>query len=162
MSLLHFLKPKDGLPDSRGALSTSIPSAAIAQANQEVQKAQYQQRKAEAGTAPFYSPRRTYPLCSVALVHKRVPHQQLLPKSRDVHGSPEHSRLFGERVRSRSPPCYYRLILICTCEMCSYFRVKFFSWVLLTHEKKFTRKFVTTKISRYMVVSKMYPLHWFN
>ena len=37
MSLLCFFKPKDGLPDSTGALSTSVPSAAIAQANQEVQ-----------------------------------------------------------------------------------------------------------------------------
>ena len=37
MSLLHFFKPKDGLPDPTGALSTSVPSAAIAQANRKVQ-----------------------------------------------------------------------------------------------------------------------------
>ena len=37
MSLLRFFKPKDGLPDSKGALSTSVPSAAIVQANREVQ-----------------------------------------------------------------------------------------------------------------------------
>ena len=39
MSLLRFFKPKDGLPDPRGTLSTSLTYAAIAQANQEVQKA---------------------------------------------------------------------------------------------------------------------------
>ena len=39
MSILRYFKPKDGLPDPTGALSTSIPSAAIAQANREVQKA---------------------------------------------------------------------------------------------------------------------------
>ena len=37
MSLLHFFKPKYALPDPTGALSTSVPSAAIAQANREVQ-----------------------------------------------------------------------------------------------------------------------------
>ena len=37
MSLLRFFKPEDGLPDLTGALSTSVPSAAIAQANREVQ-----------------------------------------------------------------------------------------------------------------------------
>ena len=37
MSLLRFFKPKDGLPDLTGALSTSVSSAAIAQANREVQ-----------------------------------------------------------------------------------------------------------------------------
>ena len=39
MSLLRFFKPKDGLLDPRGTLSTSVTYAAIAQANQEVQKA---------------------------------------------------------------------------------------------------------------------------
>ena len=39
MSILRYFKPKDGLPDPTGALSTSVPSAAIAQANREVQKA---------------------------------------------------------------------------------------------------------------------------
>ena len=37
MSLLPFFKPEDGLPNLTGALSTSVPSAAIAQANREVQ-----------------------------------------------------------------------------------------------------------------------------
>ena len=45
MSLLRFYKQKDGLPDLRGTLSTSVTYAARAQANQEVQKAIYQQRK---------------------------------------------------------------------------------------------------------------------
>ena len=39
MSILRYFKPKDGLPDPTGALSTSVPSAAIAQANREIQKA---------------------------------------------------------------------------------------------------------------------------
>ena len=39
MSLLCFFKPKDGFPDLRGALFTSVTYAAIVQANQEVQKA---------------------------------------------------------------------------------------------------------------------------
>ena len=37
MSVLRFFKLKDGLPDPTGALSTSVPSADIAQANREVQ-----------------------------------------------------------------------------------------------------------------------------
>ena len=36
MALRRYLQPKDGLPDPRGPLSSSISSAAITQANQEV------------------------------------------------------------------------------------------------------------------------------
>ena len=39
MSLLCLFKQKDGPPDPRGMLSTSVTYAARAQANQEVQKA---------------------------------------------------------------------------------------------------------------------------
>ena len=39
MALLRYLKPRDGLPDPRGALSLSMPSQAIAEANREVQEA---------------------------------------------------------------------------------------------------------------------------
>ena len=39
MSIRSFFKPKDGLPDPNGALSTSLPSQAIALANKEVEKA---------------------------------------------------------------------------------------------------------------------------
>ena len=39
MSLLRFFKQKNGLPDPRGTLSTSVTYTARAQANQEVQKA---------------------------------------------------------------------------------------------------------------------------
>ena len=39
MSVRQYLKPIDGLPDPKGSLSTTIPSAAIASANWEVQKA---------------------------------------------------------------------------------------------------------------------------
>ena len=39
MSLLHFFKPVDGLPDPRGQLSSSLPSVAIVEANKEVLKA---------------------------------------------------------------------------------------------------------------------------
>jgi len=39
MALLKYLKArKDGLPDSKGSLSGTIPSRAIAQVNQEVQQ----------------------------------------------------------------------------------------------------------------------------
>ena len=35
MSIRRYLKPIDGLPDPKGSLSTTIPSAAIASANRE-------------------------------------------------------------------------------------------------------------------------------
>ena len=35
MSIRRYLKPIDGLPDPKGSLSTTIPSAAIASANWE-------------------------------------------------------------------------------------------------------------------------------
>ena len=38
MSIRRYLKPI-GLPDPKGSLSTTIPSATIASANREVQKA---------------------------------------------------------------------------------------------------------------------------
>lgn len=38
MALLKYLKLRDGLPDRRGSLSSSMPSQAIAQANREVQE----------------------------------------------------------------------------------------------------------------------------
>ena len=38
MSIRKFFKPVDGLPDPRGSLSSSMPSAAIASANREVEK----------------------------------------------------------------------------------------------------------------------------
>jgi len=39
MALLRWLQPRNGLPDPRGLLSSSIPSQAIAAANQEVKGA---------------------------------------------------------------------------------------------------------------------------
>ena len=39
MALLTRLKPRNCLPDPRGLLSSSIPSQAIAAANQEVEEA---------------------------------------------------------------------------------------------------------------------------
>ncbi len=38
MSIRSFFKPKDGLPDPKGSLSSSLPSKAIALANREVEK----------------------------------------------------------------------------------------------------------------------------
>ena len=35
MSIRRYLKPIDGLPDTKGSLSTTIPSATIASANRE-------------------------------------------------------------------------------------------------------------------------------
>jgi len=39
MALLRWLQPRNSLPDPRGSLSSSIPSLAIAAANQEVEEA---------------------------------------------------------------------------------------------------------------------------
>ena len=39
MALLRYLNPKDGLPDPKGSLSQSVPSRAIAAANEEVTRA---------------------------------------------------------------------------------------------------------------------------
>ena len=39
MALLKYLKPVDGLPDPKGSLTAAMSSAAIAEANKEVQKA---------------------------------------------------------------------------------------------------------------------------
>ena len=52
MALLRYLKPRDGLPDPRGALSLSMPSQAIAEANREVQEAT---SKAKRGPYKRYS-----------------------------------------------------------------------------------------------------------
>ena len=55
MALLRYLKPRDGLPDPRGSLSSSMPSQAIAQANREVQEA-IQSDKGKRGPYKKYSP----------------------------------------------------------------------------------------------------------
>ena len=55
MALLRWLQPRNGLPDPRGSLSSSIPSQAIAAANREVEAI----RTASSGKrAPYghYSP----------------------------------------------------------------------------------------------------------
>ena len=39
MALLRYLQRKDGLPDPKGSLSSEVPAATIARANQEVQAA---------------------------------------------------------------------------------------------------------------------------
>jgi len=38
MSIRSYFKPKDGLPDPKGSLSSCLPSQAIALANKEVEK----------------------------------------------------------------------------------------------------------------------------
>ena len=38
MLILSYFKPKDGLPDPKGSLSSILPSQAIALANKEVEK----------------------------------------------------------------------------------------------------------------------------
>ncbi len=45
MDLLRYLQPRDGLPDPRGALSLSVPSSAIAEANRKVQEATSKTKK---------------------------------------------------------------------------------------------------------------------
>ena len=54
MSLLRYLKPKDGLPHPKRSLSTVLPSQAIAQANLEVQAAQMEKKRR--GPYKRYSP----------------------------------------------------------------------------------------------------------
>ena len=39
MSIRQYFKPRDGLPDPKGSLSTSMSSLVIASANREVEKA---------------------------------------------------------------------------------------------------------------------------
>ena len=39
MSIRQYFKPRDGLPDPQGCLSSAIPSHAIALANKEVERA---------------------------------------------------------------------------------------------------------------------------
>ena len=55
MALLRYFKQKDGLPDPRGALSLSMPSSAIAQANTEVQKAIDSEKPRKRGPYKRYS-----------------------------------------------------------------------------------------------------------
>jgi len=50
MALLRWLKPENGLPDPRGSLSSSIPSQAIAAANQEVEEAIHTTSSGETGS----------------------------------------------------------------------------------------------------------------
>ena len=122
ISLLRF--SKDGLPDLRGALSMTVPSAAIAQANEEMQKLPAAKSRsvdhirstalvfvpkssvsARSPSRSFLQLRCTYALYFEALAHIQVLYQQLLPISCDKCGSHEHSRLFGVRVRLRPPLC---------------------------------------------------------
>ena len=56
MALLRYLKPRDGLPDPRGSLSSSMPSQAIAQANQEVQEATPKEKGERRGYYKKYNP----------------------------------------------------------------------------------------------------------
>ena len=86
---------------------------------------------------PSLQPRRAYPLCSVALVHKQVPRRQLLPKCRGKHGSLEYNRLFGKRL----PPglCCGKKSKNIFVESC--WPTKIFLREKKKHENFLTRKF---------------------
>ena len=45
MSLLRYLKQKDGLPDPKGSLTSEVPTRAIVRANQEVEAELVEQKK---------------------------------------------------------------------------------------------------------------------
>ena len=62
MSLLQYFKSKDGLPDPRGELSSSVTSRAISRANIEVQ-AELEKEKKKRGPYRRY----TYWSLSIAI-----------------------------------------------------------------------------------------------
>ena len=45
MSLLRYLKRKDGLPDPKGSLTSEVPTQAIVRANREVEAELVEQKK---------------------------------------------------------------------------------------------------------------------
>ena len=45
MSLLRYLKQKDGLPDPKGSLSNEVPTLAIVRANWEVEAELVEEKK---------------------------------------------------------------------------------------------------------------------
>ena len=55
MALLRYLNPQNGLPDPRGSLSSTIPTQAIAQANEQVQEAIHTEKEIR-GPYKKYSP----------------------------------------------------------------------------------------------------------
>ena len=79
--LLRYLKPKDRLPDPRGTLSSSIPAAAIAQANKEVQQATNSEKQKS-------GPYRKYNACVRAEIGKYASH----------HGVAAVSRQFSQKL----------------------------------------------------------------
>ena len=71
MALLRHLQPKDGLPDPKGSLSSEVPAAAIARANQQVQAASetVREERKRAAYHRYIQPRRLShehrdPLCN--------------------------------------------------------------------------------------------------
>ena len=75
MSLSRYLKPKDGLLDPRGTLSLSIPAAAIAQTNKEVQRATSSEKQKR---GPF----KKYSACLRAEIGKYASHHGVAAASR--------------------------------------------------------------------------------
>ena len=55
MALLRWLQPRNGLPDPRGLLSSSIPSQEIAAANREVEEAIHTASSGKRGPHGQYS-----------------------------------------------------------------------------------------------------------
>ena len=76
MSLLKYLRSKDGLPDPKGSLSTDIPERTISSANQQVQKAAVRKKPGNHTTGIAISKS-----CSLARMYK-LPDPNLKGKAR--------------------------------------------------------------------------------
>ena len=83
MALLRYLQSKDGLPDPRGTLSSSIPSPAIAAANREIRKVSEEQKKR--GQYIKYSPN----------IHAEI------GKYATLHGVAAAARVFSAKMKQR-------------------------------------------------------------
>ena len=117
MSIRSYFKPKDGLPDLRGSLSSCLPSQAIPLANKEVEKV-----TSDTGKQRGQEVRRTIFERCVAPSHISAFPQLLPPIFLCTHGSLEYNRLF------RTPPCQIaRISWRRKCTRVKMFRVKIFS-----------------------------------
>ena len=89
MSILSYFKPKDGLPDPKGSLSSILPSQAIALANKEVEKviSEKDDTKKRGATATEYRSvalwgTRTLVVCTQNFVVKNFPLLKNLRRTR--------------------------------------------------------------------------------
>ena len=84
MALLHYLQvlPRGQLPDPMGALSSSLPLSAIAEANADVTIARHQEEATKAKRGPYM--KLSNELKSKSLVRTEIlPQQDTFPAARD-------------------------------------------------------------------------------